>query len=131
MLNAHHSPAHLSCSFHFTLSAPSASETVSVETKSSFLVIFSSQCGYFYGCHTQSLIVFHFQGSGLPKSFSGVWSDDIHKAHIALQELQVFALMMHIEWLFSYLVRQLLYIWVLQILIHVIKLVEYLLFFPD
>ena len=38
---------------------------------------------------------FYIQGSGLPLSFSGTWSDSIHKIHIALQELQTVMLMLH------------------------------------
>ena len=38
---------------------------------------------------------FYFQGSGLPLSVSGSWSGSMCKAHIALQELQAIALMLH------------------------------------
>ena len=38
---------------------------------------------------------FYFQGSGLPLSVSGSWSDPMCRAHIALQELQAVAMMLH------------------------------------
>ena len=38
---------------------------------------------------------FYFQGSGLPLSVSGAWSDSLSRAHIALQELQAVAIMLH------------------------------------
>ena len=38
---------------------------------------------------------FYFQGSGLPLSVSGPWSDSMCRAHIALQELQAIAMMLH------------------------------------
>ena len=38
---------------------------------------------------------FHFQGSGLPLSVSGSWLGSLCRAHIALQELQTIAMMLH------------------------------------
>ena len=38
---------------------------------------------------------FYFQGSGLPLSVSGIWSGSLSRAHIALQELQAAAVMLH------------------------------------
>ena len=38
---------------------------------------------------------FYFQGSGLPLSVSGSWSGSMCRAHIALQELQAVAMMLH------------------------------------
>ena len=38
---------------------------------------------------------FYFQGSGLPLSVSGAWSGSLSRAHIALQELQAVAIMLH------------------------------------
>ena len=38
---------------------------------------------------------FYFQGSGLPLSVSGTWSGSLSRAHIALQELQAVAVMLH------------------------------------
>ena len=38
---------------------------------------------------------FYFQGSGLPLSVSGAWSGCLCRAHIALQELQAVAIMLH------------------------------------
>ena len=38
---------------------------------------------------------FYFQGSGLPLSVSGPWSGYMCWAHIALQELQAIAMMLH------------------------------------
>ena len=38
---------------------------------------------------------FYFQASGLPLSVSGAWSDSLCRAHIALQELQTVAIMLH------------------------------------
>ena len=37
---------------------------------------------------------FFFQGSGLPLLFSGCWSGSVYRAYIALQELQVIAMML-------------------------------------
>ena len=37
---------------------------------------------------------FYFQGSGLPLSVSGAWSESLSRAHIALQELQAVAVML-------------------------------------
>ena len=38
---------------------------------------------------------FYFQGSGLPLSVSGTWSGSLSRAHIAVQELQAVAVMLH------------------------------------
>ena len=38
---------------------------------------------------------FYFQGYGLPLSVSGPWSGSMCRAHIALQELQAIAMMLH------------------------------------
>ena len=38
---------------------------------------------------------FYFQGSGLPFSISGSWSSSMYWDHIALQELQAIAMMLH------------------------------------
>ena len=38
---------------------------------------------------------FYFQGSGLPLSVSGSWLGSLCRAHIALQELQAIAMMLH------------------------------------
>ena len=38
---------------------------------------------------------FYFQGSGLPLSVSGAWSGSLARAHIALQEPQAVAVMLH------------------------------------
>ena len=38
---------------------------------------------------------FYFQGSGLPLSVCGTWSGSLSRAHIALQELQAVAVMLH------------------------------------
>ena len=38
---------------------------------------------------------FYFQGSGLPLSISGAWSGSLCRAHIAMQELQAVAIMLH------------------------------------
>ena len=38
---------------------------------------------------------FYFQGSGSPLSVSGAWSGSLARAHIALQELQAVAVMLH------------------------------------
>ena len=37
----------------------------------------------------------YFQGSGLPFSVSGSWSGSMCMGHIALQELQAVAIMLH------------------------------------
>ena len=54
------------------------------------------------------------------------------KAHISLQKLQAVAMMLH-RIALGYLVRWLPCIWMtaLQKLIYVIKVVQYLLFYPD
>ena len=38
---------------------------------------------------------FYFQGSRFPLSVSGSWSGSMCRAHIALQELQAVAMMLH------------------------------------
>ena len=38
---------------------------------------------------------FYFQGSGLPLAVSGYWVGSMCRAHIALQELQAIAIMLH------------------------------------
>ena len=38
---------------------------------------------------------FYFQGSGLPLLVSGSWLDSLCRAHIAMQELQAIAMMLH------------------------------------
>ena len=74
----------------------------------------------------------YFQGSGLPLSVSGSWLGFMCSIHIALQELQEVALMLH-RWPFGYLVRCLPYSWIilLQKLVYVMKVVQYPFFFPD
>ena len=44
---------------------------------------------------TPTYWAFYFQGSGLPLSVSGAWSCSLCRAHIALQELQAVAIMLH------------------------------------
>ena len=38
---------------------------------------------------------FHFQDSGLPLSMSGSKSGSVGRAHVAIQEIQAVALMLH------------------------------------
>ena len=75
---------------------------------------------------------FYFQGSGLPLSVSGTWSGSLSRAHIALEELQAVAVMLHVGWPSASLVGWLPCIWitVLLRLTCVIKVVQCLLFFP-
>ena len=74
----------------------------------------------------------HLQASGLPLSVSGSWSCSMCKAHVALQELQAVAMMLHrLAFHISGKVAALPLITTLQKLIYVIKVVRYLLFFPD
>ena len=51
-------------------------------------------------------------GSGLPLSFSGIWSESMHKVHIAIQELQAVVLMLF-RMDYDYLLRWLPYIWII------------------
>ena len=75
---------------------------------------------------------FHFQGSGLFLTFSGMWTDSIYNINIALQELQAVVLMLHrVAFHLSVKVVSLHLDNSTAKLIYVIKVLQYFLFFPD
>ena len=86
-------PFIFSCSFLLFL-ITSTRTVISVATEPSSFAISTSWCGYATDAmptHWTS----YFQGSCLPLSVSGSWSGSMCRAHIALQELQVIAMMLH------------------------------------
>ena len=75
---------------------------------------------------------FYFQGSGLPLSVSDACTGSLSRSHIALQELQAVAIMLHrMAFHFSGKVFALHWITVLLNCTCVIKVLQCLLFFPD
>ena len=106
----------------FPSSSASTLDTVSVAVESSSLVPSSWWCGYYYKCFTWSVGLL-FSEFSLPLFFSATWSYSMHKIHIAIQELQVVALMLHrMDFCLS---GKVVWIIVLLKLIYVIKVVEY------
>ena len=76
------------------------------------------------------IVPFICQGSGLPLSGSGSWSGSMCKAHIALQELQAVAMML-CTIAFQLLSKVIaLHLDNCTAKVYVIKVVQYLLFFP-
>ena len=99
-------------------------------TEPGSLAIFTSSCGYFCRCHTQSFGLL-FQGSGLPLSGSGSWLGSTCRVHIPMQELQAVATMLcRMAFCLSDNVGALHLNNSTAKFICIIKVVQYLLFFP-
>ena len=78
----------------FLFSSASTRAVISFTTEPSFFTISTSWYGYCYRCHPSNW-TFYFQGSGFPLSVIWSWSGSVCKAHIALQEFQGAAMMLH------------------------------------
>ena len=95
MLHIYHSPTHLFSWVHFSLSLLHQLEWLSQLQQSPVplqfplpdVVIATDAMPTHWG--------FYFQGSELPLSVSGPWSDSMCRAHIALQELQAIGVILH------------------------------------
>ena len=75
------------------LCSTSAWAVISFATEPSSFLISTSRCGYCYTCDFQSLGIFESSDSPLLTSVS--WSGYMSGTHIALQELQAVAMMLH------------------------------------
>ena len=95
MLHVYHSPTHLLSWVHFSLSLLHQLEQLShlqqspvpLQSPLPDVVIATDAMPTHWA--------FSFQGSILPLSVSAPWSGSICRAHIALQELQAVAMMLH------------------------------------
>ena len=132
MLSVYHSPTQLFSHVHFSLSSLCQLQQLSNLQQSLVPLQFPLSDVVIATDATPTHWAFYFQGSGLPLSFSGAWSGSFSRAHIALQELQAVAIMLH-RMAFHLLVRLLPCIWITVLLRHtcVIKVVQCLLFLPD
>ena len=95
MLSVYHSPTQLFSCVHFSLSslppldqlAHLQQSVVPLQLQLPDVVIATDA--------TPTHWAFYFQGPGLPLSVSGACSGSLSRAHIALQELQAIAIMLH------------------------------------
>ena len=95
ILHVYHSTTHLFSHFYFSLSSLHQLEQlshlqqspVSLQFPLSDVVITTDAMPTPWACY--------FQGSGLSSSVSGSWSGSMCRAHIALQEFQAVAMMLH------------------------------------
>ena len=95
MLSVYHSPTHLFSHVHFSLSSLCQLECLSKLQLSPVPLHFPLPDVVIATDATPTHWAFYFQGSGLPLSVSGAWSGSLSRAHIALQELQATAIMLH------------------------------------
>ena len=95
MLHVYHSPNHLFSWVHFSLSSLHQLEWLSQLQQSPVPLQFPLPDLVIATDAMPNHQAFYFQGSGLPLSVSGPWSGSMCRAHIALQELQVIAMMLH------------------------------------
>ena len=95
MLTVCHSPAQLFffCTISFS-ALVSTRAVIPFAIEPSSFAVSVWQCSYYWRCHDQSLS-FLFSGSGLPLQVSGSWTGFICRAHMAFQELQAVAMMLH------------------------------------
>ena len=120
--------------FFFTIFCFSWTSTwvvISFTTEPSSCVMSTSWCCHCYRYQTppEGLLLLGFWIAIV----SGSWSGSMCKAHIDLQEPQAIAIMLHRMAFFNYLARCLPCIWITALLklICVIRVVQFLLFFPD
>ena len=94
-VTCYHSPTHLFSQDHFSLSLLYQLEQLSQLQQSPVPLQFPLPDVVIATDSTPTHWAFYFQGSGLPLSVSESWSGSMCRAHIALQELQAIAMMMH------------------------------------
>ena len=95
MLHVYHSLTHLFSCVHFSLSLLCQLEQLSQLQQSTVSLQFPLPDVVIATDAMSTHWAFYFQGSGLPLSVSGPWSGSMCRAHIALQELQAIAMMLH------------------------------------
>ena len=95
MLHVYHSPTHLFSWIHFSLSSLHQLEWLSQLQQSPFPLQFPLPDVVIATDPMPTHRAFYFQGSGLPLSVSGPWSGSMYRPHIALQQLQAIAMMLH------------------------------------
>ena len=95
MLSVYHSPTQLFLDVHFSLSSLHQLEQLSNLQQSPVPLHFPLPDVVIATDATPTHWAFYFHGSGLPLSVSGAWSGSLSGAHIALQELQAVAIMLH------------------------------------
>ena len=95
MLSVYHSPTQLFSCVHFSLSSVHQLGRLSTLQQSPVPLHFPLPDVIIATDATPTHWAFYFQGSGLPLSISGTWSGSLSRAHIALQELQVVAIMLY------------------------------------
>ena len=93
MLSVYHSPTQLFLHVHFSLF--SLHQWLAKLQQSPVPLQFPLPDVVIATDATPTHLAFYFQGSGLPLSVSGAWSGSLSRAHIALQELQAGAVMLH------------------------------------
>ena len=95
MLSVYHSPTQLFSHAYFSLSSLHQLEWLAELQQSPVLLQFPLPDVVIATDATPTHWAFYFQESGLPLSVSGAWSGSLSRAHIALQELQAVAVMLH------------------------------------
>ena len=95
MLSIYHSPTQLFSHVHFSLSSLHQLEQLAKLQQNPVPLQFPIPDVVVATDTTPTRWAFSFQGSGLPLSVSGAWSGSLSRAHIALQELQAVAIMLH------------------------------------
>ena len=95
MLTIYHSPAHLFSPLHFSFSALHQLEQLSYLQQNPVPLQFALFDVVIATDATPAHWDFYFQGSGLLLLVSGSWLGFICRAHIAFQELQTIAMMLH------------------------------------
>ena len=95
MLHVYHSSTHFFSQGHFSLSLLCQLEWLCQLQQSPVPLQFPLPDEVIVTDAMPTHWAFYFQGSELPLSVSGPWSGSICRAHIALQELQSIAIMLH------------------------------------
>ena len=95
MLSVYHSPTQLFSHVYFSPSSLHQLEWLAKLQQSPVPLQFLLPDVVIATDATPTHWAFYFQGSGLPLSVSGTWSGSLSRAHIALQELQAVAVMLH------------------------------------
>ena len=95
MLHIYHSPTQLFSCIHFSLSSLHQLKQLGHLQQSLVPLQFPLPDLVIATHATPTYWSFYFQGSGLPLSVTGSWLSSLCRAHIALQELQVVAMMLH------------------------------------
>ena len=127
MLSVYHSPTQLFSCVHFSPSSLCQLEWLAKLQQSPVPLQFPLPNVVIATDATPTHWAFYFQGSGLPLSVSGTWSNSLPCRNFRLLQS------CYVEWPSASLVRWLPCIWITVLLRHtcVIKVVQCLLFFPD